>query len=160
MNLTPRGAASGRPLTFVAIALTLAALGNATLAGCGGGAKNSNTQTTGGTNPGATTSTTPPPTGGTTASASGDQVAEGHKIYLERCVLCHGPLGKGNGPGAAGLNPKPRDHTDAKYMNSRTDDQLLTSIRNGKGQMPAWKTVLTDDQIHAVLKYVRTLAGT
>jgi mono/diheme cytochrome c family protein len=43
-------------------------------------------------------------------------------------------------------------------MNSRTDDQLLQVIRNGKGGMPAWGAVLSDQEIHDVLKYVRTLA--
>jgi len=43
-------------------------------------------------------------------------------------------------------------------MNSRTDDQLLEVIRNGKGAMPAWKSILTDEQIHAALKHVRSLA--
>jgi len=45
---------------------------------------------------------------------------------------------KGDGAGAAGLDPKPRDHTDGAYMNARTDDQLLEVIKNGKGNMPAW----------------------
>jgi len=73
-------------------------------------------------------------------------------------VLCHGPNGKGDGPAAAGLNPKPRNHTDGSYMNSRTDEQLLQVIRNGKGAMPAWGKVLSEEEIQAVLKHVRTLA--
>jgi mono/diheme cytochrome c family protein len=73
-------------------------------------------------------------------------------------VLCHGTQGKGDGVGAAGLDPKPRNHTDGTYMNSRTNDQLLEVIRNGKGQMPAWGNVLSDAEIHAVLGHVRKLA--
>ena len=73
-------------------------------------------------------------------------------------MLCHGPEGKGNGPAAAGLNPKPRNHTDGTYMNSRTDEQLLEVIRKGKGGMPAWGSVLSEKEIQAVLKHVRTLA--
>ena len=43
-------------------------------------------------------------------------------------------------------------------MNSRTDEQLLEVIRNGKGGMPAWGKILSDEEIHAVLKHVRSLA--
>ena len=94
----------------------------------------------------------PADTGGT-----GD-VALGEKIYKQRCVLCHGPQGKGDGPGAAALNPKPRNHTDASYMSTQTDEQLLHSIREGKGQMPAWGKILSADETNAALAYIRTLA--
>jgi mono/diheme cytochrome c family protein len=43
-------------------------------------------------------------------------------------------------------------------MNSRTDAELLEVIRNGKGAMPAWGSVLSDQEIQAVLKHVRSLA--
>ncbi|MGH9194534.1 MAG: c-type cytochrome [Acidimicrobiia bacterium] len=142
-----RDAASRRPLALVAIALAIVALGSAVLAGCGGGGSETQTNTT--------TTTTPPPAD-TAQTASSD----GAQIYVARCVLCHGPQGRGDGPGAAGLNPKPRNHTDAAYMNSRTDEDLLSVIRDGKGQMPAWKSVLSEEQMRAVLAYVRTLAGT
>ena len=90
--------------------------------------------------------------------AGGGDIAAGQKIYQERCVLCHGATGVGDGPGAAALNPKPRNHTDGAYMNARTDAELHDVINNGKGAMPAWKGVLTEQQINDVLRYVRSLA--
>jgi len=147
-------AARARPLAALATLLVLTSVGNALVAGCGG---NSQQQSGQSATPSATQ--TPPenatPSPGTGAAPAGDL---GAKVYTERCVLCHGPNGKGDGPAAAGLNPKPRNHTDGSYMNSRTDDQLLEVIRNGKGAMPAWGKVLSDDEIHAVLKHVRSLA--
>jgi mono/diheme cytochrome c family protein len=56
------------------------------------------------------------------------------------------------------LNPHPRNHTDGAYMNSRTDAELLEVIRHGKGAMPAWGSVLSEEEIQAVLKHVRSLA--
>lgn len=75
------------------------------------------------------------------------------------CATCHGAGGKGDGPGAAGLDPKPRDLT----ATTKTDDQLLKVIKEGgaaNGLSPlmiAWGGVLTDDDIKNVIAYIRTL---
>jgi len=37
------------------------------------------------------------------------QAADGQAIYAQRCAICHGAEGDGNGPGAVNLDPKPRD---------------------------------------------------
>jgi mono/diheme cytochrome c family protein len=147
-------AQAARPLSVLATLLALASLGNALIAGCGGGGK---TDTTGGGNADTSmrsTSTSPSQTAGTT-TAGGDL---GAQIYAQRCVLCHGPEGKGDGAAAAGLNPKPRNHTDGSYMNAQTDQQLTEVIKNGKGAMPPWGAVLSESEIQAVLKHVRSLA--
>ena len=141
-----------RPLapvfTLLAVGIALWAF----LAGCGGKQSSSSD---GSTTPGQA-STATAATGGGNTGAGGDDL--GARVYTQRCVLCHGPQGKGDGPAAAGLNPKPRNHTDGAYMNSRTDEQLIEVIRNGKGGMPAWGKILSDEEIHAVLKHVRSLA--
>lgn len=141
-------ALKSRPLAVLAALVVFAAFGNALLVGCGGKKTEDSTATT------PSTTETTPPVGTDGATASSD----GAKIYAEKCALCHGPAGHGDGPGAAALNPKPRNHTDGAYMNTRTDEQLLEVIRNGKGAMPPWGTVLSDQEIQAVLKHVRTLA--
>jgi mono/diheme cytochrome c family protein len=131
------------------------ALGNAALVGCGGGSSQSTPTTDTGTSQGGGTTTpsgTPEP--GTTTA-----VADGSQIYAERCALCHGAEGKGDGPASASLNPKPRNHTDGSYMNARSDEELLGVIREGKGAMPAWKSVLSEEEMVAVLKHIRTLAS-
>jgi mono/diheme cytochrome c family protein len=145
-----------RPLAPIAAVLVLAVSAHAVLVGCGGGSQESQTTTeTPATTP---TTDTSAAGGGNGAGAATASVAVGENVYKQRCVLCHGAGGKGDGPGAAALNPKPRDHTDATYMNTQTDEQLLASIRNGKGQMPAWGSILNENEIQSVLMYVRTLA--
>ena len=141
-----------RPITALAVLLAIAAFSNAALVGCG--SKSESTTTNDTQTPPATTPATTTPDA-TTPVPAGDL---GAQVYSQRCALCHGPAGHGDGPAAASLNPKPRNHTDGSYMNGRTDDQLLLVIRNGKGAMPAWGSVLSDDEIRAVLKHVRTLA--
>ncbi|HZY38300.1 MAG TPA: c-type cytochrome, partial [Mucilaginibacter sp.] len=38
-------------------------------------------------------------------------------IYITNCAPCHGDKGKGDGPAAAALNPKPADHTSPALRN-------------------------------------------
>lgn len=52
-------------------------------------------------------------------------------LFKARCVVCHGESGKGDGPAAAALNPKPRDYTDPEWQKSVTDDQLKKTILEG-----------------------------
>ena len=91
-------------------------------------------------------------------------LAEGKKTFEANCVLCHGAAGKGDGAGAAALNPKPRNLTDVKYMSGRTWKELRDVIAMGGANsgfsalMPAWKGQLKNKQIDDVLAYVITLS--
>lgn len=79
----------------------------------------------------------------------------GEASYLRYCIGCHGADGRGNG-GITGA-----DFTSADSpLASRSDAELALSVRDGKrGQtsvMPAHSPVLSDEQIAAVVAYVRT----
>lgn len=48
------------------------------------------------------------------------------------------------------------DFTDQKWQQSRTDAQLMATIKEGKGKfMPAWKDKLSEGQITAVVGQIR-----
>ena len=64
-------------------------------------------------------------------AAAPDPTVEANTVFLQRCSVCHGMDGKGNGPGAAALNPKPRDYTDATWHKSVTDDAIAKVIVEG-----------------------------
>jgi mono/diheme cytochrome c family protein len=64
------------------------------------------------------------------ASAKVDMV-KAKEIFDQRCSACHGTSGKGDGPGAATLNPKPRDYTDKAWQGTVTDDQIKKTILLG-----------------------------
>jgi len=56
---------------------------------------------------------------------------EAEGIFKTRCSTCHGPTGKGDGPAAAGLNPKPRNMGDAAWQKSVTDEHIEKIIKSG-----------------------------
>jgi mono/diheme cytochrome c family protein len=91
-------------------------------------------------------------------------VEEGKKTFEANCALCHGATGKGDGAGAAALNPKPRVLSNYKYMSSRTWKELRDVVALGGANsnmsalMPAWKGQLKNRQIDDVLAYVITLS--
>jgi mono/diheme cytochrome c family protein len=82
-------------------------------------------------------------------------VEQGEKVAKINCAPCHGPKGKGDGPAAAALNPKPADWTSSRVQ-SQTDGELFWKISNGRGPMPPWKHLPENDR-WAVILYIRSL---
>jgi len=97
------------------------------------------------------------------AQAKGDAKA-GKAKYDSLCGGCHGTTGKGDGPASGGLNPKPQDHTNGKYMNTLSDKYLFDFIKGGGAGMkksplmPAWGNTLKDDDIRNLVAHIRSLA--
>lgn len=52
-------------------------------------------------------------------------------MFKTVCAVCHGETGMGNGPGAANLDPKPRNYTDKAWQASVTDEQIKKTILMG-----------------------------
>lgn len=75
------------------------------------------------------------PAAATAASATGEApsaaLVEARTVFANRCAVCHGATGRGDGVASAGLNPKPRDFGDAGWQASVTDEQIEKVIREG-----------------------------
>ncbi len=86
-------------------------------------------------------------------------VQAGRVVYQNNCATCHGVNGKGDGPAAANLNPKPVDLTVHTPMH--TDGELHWWITQGISgtAMPAWDTRLTEDERWLVVAYLRRTFG-
>lgn len=67
----------------------------------------------------------------TTAPAAPDPADEAATIFKQRCVVCHGDHGAGDGPGAAALNPKPRAFALSEWQSSVTDEHIAKTIVEG-----------------------------
>jgi mono/diheme cytochrome c family protein len=83
-------------------------------------------------------------------------VAAGKKLTVDKaCTACHGESGKGDGPGAAALNPKPADWTSPRVQ-QETDGCLFWKISTGRGAMPPW-AALSETERWQLIHYIRTL---
>ncbi len=92
------------------------------------------------------------------ASAADSNV--GASVYAERCSGCHGDDGRGDGPAAAALVPKPRNFHDAAFWQTHTAADLKVVVNKGKvgTMMPGFTGVLSDAEIDAVVAYLKRFA--
>jgi len=99
---------------------------------------------------------------GKTAPAVTDEaLVNGAAIYTANCVTCHGETGLGDGPAATALDPAPAPISHTTQM--LADDLIFYRVSEGgipfQTSMPAWKSVLSEDQIWDVIAYVRVLGA-
>jgi mono/diheme cytochrome c family protein len=87
-----------------------------------------------------------------TQTAKADEYAEGKKLFGEKCQICHGVKGDGNGPAASALSPKPANFTDPKFWQGDVDKKMTETIEHGHGMMPAFE--LEPSEIKAIIDYV------
>ena len=86
-------------------------------------------------------------------------IASGRALYRERCVACHGERGRGDGPAAGGLEPRPADLL--LHVPQHTDGELFFFIGRGVPgtAMPAWRSVLTERERWYLVHYLHVLTG-
>ncbi len=89
--------------------------------------------------------------------------ADGKSIYNRFCIYCHGEKGEGDGPAGSLSGVDTGDLSNGAYMSQLSDQELYDRIAWGEEkfpylQMPGWRSSLSDGEIRALVKYVRTLA--
>jgi mono/diheme cytochrome c family protein len=98
--------------------------------------------------------------------ATAKLAAQGAKIYNQFCVACH--MGDGNGNAASGFPPLP----GSEWVLEKDPGRIIRIVLNGLGgpitvkgkeygqaQMLPWRDALKDEDIAAVLTYVRSTWG-
>ena len=88
------------------------------------------------------------------------RAADAKTNWANNCTQCHGASGKGDTKMGKMLNAM--DLTDPKKQASFTDAKAAAAIKdgikqNGKTTMKAFGGKLSDDEIKALVAYVRTL---
>ncbi len=85
-------------------------------------------------------------------------LARGQQLFAQNCAVCHGATGHGDGPLAPQLHPRPADIAGS-MVSAHTDGDLYWYISHGipGSAMPAWSGPLSDQEIWAVARYVRSL---
>jgi mono/diheme cytochrome c family protein len=87
-----------------------------------------------------------------TESVKGDDYAQGKKLYSDKCQICHGEKGNGNGPAASALSPKPADFTDPRFWQGDVNKKITETVENGHGMMPAFN--LKPEEIKDIINYI------
>lgn len=89
----------------------------------------------------------------------------GRRLYERYCTQCHGDSGKGDGPAADLVYPRPRDFTTAIFKVRSTpsgalptDHDLFRAISEGLPgtSMPAWKRYIPERERWQLAHYVKT----
>ena len=89
-------------------------------------------------------------------SGNTEVLKDAKPLYVSMCAPCHGEKGRGDGPAAAALNPKPADHS-SKAIQAESDGSLFYKMTTGRGPMQSFRTKLTDAQRWSLVNYIRTL---
>jgi len=82
------------------------------------------------------------------ASAFAGDPFSGANIYAEYCVNCHGGDGRGELAGTPSFR--------GGALMTRTNSDLMDSVKFGKNMMPGFSGVLEEYQIDDVVAYIRT----
>lgn len=90
----------------------------------------------------------------------------GRTLYRGYCAQCHGLEGDGFGVNAPDMEVAPKDHTETKEMQARSDADLFKAIKQGGKAvdksvlMPNWDANMSDDEIRDLVAYLRILSNT
>lgn len=82
---------------------------------------------------------------------------DGKALYKAECAACHGNQGRGNGRAGRGMDPRPVDLTTPEFLDETSDEDMFKMIAEGVGEMDPYRDIFTDEQIQAVIGYVREL---
>ena len=79
------------------------------------------------------------------------------ELYQNYCSVCHGDQGNGKSHAQQGLVPPPRDFTSPRSSIELSRERIIHAIKEGVpgSAMIAWKSKLSDQQIHLLSDYIR-----
>ena len=90
-------------------------------------------------------------------SALSAEALAGRPLYQDNCAFCHAADGTGRNWIGSFLEPRPRDFTSPGFRLARDAAAMEQRILHGipGTSMPAWKDVLSPDEIAAIVAYIR-----
>ena len=81
------------------------------------------------------------------AQAQEGAVAAGEALYEEHCSTCHGERLRPTGAAP-----------DLKNLTADDRTKFETTVWNGRGQMPAWQGMITEEERASIWAYIRSRA--
>ncbi len=88
-----------------------------------------------------------------TANAGTSPAVNSAQLYAKQCASCHGKDGRAKT--IKGKLKHARNLADAEWQERVSDERIFNSINNGKEKMPAYGKKLSQEQIEALVTYVR-----
>lgn len=87
-------------------------------------------------------------------TADAASLKAGRKVYVAECIDCHGSRGAGDGPGVKDLKSKVPTLTGADVWR-QSDGELFWKLSTGRGDMPGFDDMLSEEERWHVLNYAR-----
>jgi mono/diheme cytochrome c family protein len=81
---------------------------------------------------------------------------QGEELFMEYCSSCHGEAGYGDGAAGRALGAKPANFHDLE-VTRQTDGALFWKLSTGRGNMPPFKDVFSEEQRWQLVGYLRKL---
>ena len=90
-----------------------------------------------------------------------EQQSLGMRLYQDNCAFCHAPDGTAKNWIGSFLEPRPRDFTAPDFALHKVPDAFREVVKQGipDSSMPAWRHVLTDEEIDAIVSYISLAFG-
>ena len=82
-------------------------------------------------------------------------IEHGKSVYLQNCAACHGADGRGHSPMGKALHVKDLASDDVQ---KQSDEALEKIIVDGKGKMAGFKGKLSESDVDALVKFIRSRA--
>ncbi|HJQ20862.1 MAG TPA: cytochrome c/FTR1 family iron permease [Gemmatimonadaceae bacterium] len=89
-------------------------------------------------------------------------LAEGRRLFGQSCASCHGLAGRGDGPAAAGMNPKPPAIGDGAAMRDVSPATMyrIVSVGIAGTPMTSFAASMTPEQRWNIVSYLMSLRTT
>ena len=89
------------------------------------------------------------------------QQSQGMQLYQDNCAFCHAPDGTARNWIGSFLEPRPRDFTAADFTLHNSPAAFREIVKQGipNSSMPAWRHVLSDEEIDAIVSYIALAFG-
>lgn len=88
-----------------------------------------------------------------------DNLLHGRTVYEKNCASCHGEFGKGDGPKAETLDPRPINLTVPAVMENIPPERIEKAVVQGIPGVAGhtFGHLLTHDEVRDVIVYVKSL---
>ncbi|OLQ89345.1 hypothetical protein BIY22_19740 [Vibrio panuliri] len=82
---------------------------------------------------------------------------QGKQNYQTLCLACHGNLGHGDGVAAQALSEQPSNIHQSLNSWFESEAELIDTVLNGNEEMPAWGSVLNEQQVKEIFAYIESI---